>query len=397
MDATDVPLALDPIAAATAAANAAPPKPPDDPLEALRPYLAQRAKEISSAQTDANERQRWADMANGFERARAWGNSEKPDQGAIDSNNAQAQRPVTQALQRQAAGDASVKTAGDMQDLGTKAVQAGQVRASVDPNSDVSKRARLLAVAQGLIPASYPGEYTASMHQDMLKGADIATAAKKAQAEIAQARAQMAETSRHNRADETLKGQELGIQDKRATFEQAQKGRVPEQEASKVVNQTQALQAIDQLEKLHGEIGVLGLSPLGNSPKNRYDDAVSTLSGAVAAGALPAAKESPALMEEFKKGFPDATTGSERAKLAFQRLRETVKQNAAAQVAALKAGNYNPQQVGELERQINAGPRPSPAPAGANGQVRMRAPDGSEHFVTADKVEAAKAAGGTVL
>jgi hypothetical protein len=343
------------------AAAQAPAGPPSDPMDQLRPYLVQRAREISTAQKDAAERQRWADMANGFERGGAMVAGREADKDAIARNDARAQLPVTQLKERQGLESEATKNAA--QDIGLQKEMTGaaQLRDSLNPGSDLSKRARLLAVAQGLIPASYTGDYTAAMHEDMLKGATIQQAREKTAAELAQHKAQL-KFEQNKEAREAKQGdRRLDIEEGRTKFEQAQKGRIPEQEAAKIVNQTQALQALDQLEQLHKEVGITGLSPIGNSAKNRYDDAINALAGAVAAGALPAARETPALMEEFKKGFPGATTSHDRARLAFQRLRDTVKQNAGAQIAALKAGNYNPGQVAELERQVGAA-KPAAAP-----------------------------------
>jgi hypothetical protein len=176
----------------------APQSPPDvqsvlgDP--AFRAFLAQRAQALSQAQGEASGRQRWADVANSFERARAWGNKVDPDQGAIQANNARAQSPVTQLQQRQAGESQAIKDVDVAQQMGERGAKASRMRAEDDPNSDLSRRAKMLAVAQKLIPAGYAGPYSASMHQDMLKGASIEQAREHAAAQMKMGEAHLAET-----------------------------------------------------------------------------------------------------------------------------------------------------------------------------------------------------------
>jgi hypothetical protein len=133
------------------------------------------------------------------------------DQGAIQANNARAQSPVTQLQQRQAGESQAIKDVDVAQQMGERGAKASRMRAEDDPNSDLSRRAKMLAVAQKLIPAGYAGPYSSSMHQDMLKGASIEQARAHSGALEAQAKASMAEThashqetGRHNKEMEDI-------------------------------------------------------------------------------------------------------------------------------------------------------------------------------------------------
>jgi hypothetical protein len=193
----------------------APQSPPDvqsvlgDP--AFRAFLAQRAQALSQAQTEATGRQRWADVAGAFERGGAMIGNRPVDRDQIASLNARAQSPVTQLQQRQAGESQAIKDVDVAQQMQERGAKASRMRAEDDPKSDLSQRAKMLAVAQKLIPAGYAGPYSASMHQDMLKGASIEQARAHSTALEAQAKASMAEThashqetGRHNKEMEDI-------------------------------------------------------------------------------------------------------------------------------------------------------------------------------------------------
>jgi hypothetical protein len=176
-------------------------------------YLAKRANDLAAAQADARGRQRWADLANGFARGGDMVAGRKFDEAHAAQNNARAQEPVAELHARNADQSAAVKDVDALQQAQERSTKAARMRAEDDPNSDLSKRARLLAVAQGLIPASYSGPYSASMHSDMLKGATIEQAKAHSAAQIAQAGATLAETksrhaeqARHDKAMEDIAG-----------------------------------------------------------------------------------------------------------------------------------------------------------------------------------------------
>jgi hypothetical protein len=193
----------------------APQSPPDvqsvlgDP--AFRAFLAQRAQALSQAQTEAG------DASGGRtspERLRAGrGDDRQPAGGPRPDRFLERARPapVTQLQQRQAGESQAIKDVDVAQQMQERGAKASRMRAEDDPNSDLSRRAKMLAVAQKLIPAGYAGPYSASMHQDMLKGASIEQARAHSGALEAQAKASMAEThashqetGRHNKEMEDI-------------------------------------------------------------------------------------------------------------------------------------------------------------------------------------------------
>jgi hypothetical protein len=187
---------------------------PPDPMRALgdpdfRAFVAQRARELAAAQQDANSRQKWADLANGFERGGSMIAGRAPDQAHMQQNSARAQLPVTQLHERQQAEGTAIKDLDVAQQVQERSGKAQMLRDSMDPNSAMSKRARMLAVAQKLIPPSYTGPYSASMHQDMLKGAQLDVARQHYESMLNQHKETMArltasdaETKRHHLAIE---------------------------------------------------------------------------------------------------------------------------------------------------------------------------------------------------
>jgi hypothetical protein len=187
---------------------------PPDPMRALgdpdfRAFVAQRARELAAAQQDANSRQKWADLANGFERGGSMVAGRAPDQAHMQQNSARAQLPVTQLHERQQAEGTAIKDLDVAQQVQERSGKAQMLRDSMDPNSAMSKRARMLAVAQKLIPPSYTGPYSASMHQDMLKGAQLDVARQHYESQLNQHKETMArltasdaETKRHHLAIE---------------------------------------------------------------------------------------------------------------------------------------------------------------------------------------------------
>jgi hypothetical protein len=174
-------------------------------------FLGSALKQLSQAQADAGQRQRWADVAGAFERGGAMIGNRPVDRDQIASLNARAQAPVTQLQARQAGESQAIKDVDVAQQMQERGAKASRMRSEDDPNSDLSRRAKMLAVAQKLIPAGYAGPYSASMHQDMLKGASIEQARAHSGALEAQAKASMAEThashqetGRHNKEMEDI-------------------------------------------------------------------------------------------------------------------------------------------------------------------------------------------------
>lgn len=347
---------------------------------AFADFVSRRANELQAAQDQANKNQRMADLANAGVKVSAALEGKDPDKALLDANQQRAQLPVAQALQRQAGADAATKDFGAQQDITTKGNAAAWDQAKRDPNSPVSKTiqgiyAPILGPAAAHLTAADAEAASAGGQLQVSKLAEIARA-KQAQAELARQTAANAESARHNKADEGLRQQELGVQGQRLAQELSQKGRVPEQEAAKIVNQAQALKAIDELERLHGDVGASAMVPGVNfGASGRYADAVGANLPAIVAGALPQGRETPGAMEEFKKIVPSPIVPKERAKAAFDQLRQRVKENAAAQISALRAGGYKPEQIDELSRQASPPAAPAPAPKSAAPTHYLISPD----------------------
>lgn len=356
------PPAPPPVSPQDAVRTSAPPSPGAVALSdpAFAAFLDQRAHALGVAQDQANRDRRWADAANTGLKVSASLEGKDPDKAQLDANLQRAQQPVAQVLQRQAAADAAAKDYGTQQEVLAKGAAARWDAQKRDPTSASSRAVQsiytpIIGPAARLLTAADAETASAGGQLKIAQLAEIART-KQAQAELARQAARDAETARHNKSDEDLRSKELGIQTQRLIAEQGQKGRIPETEAAKIVNMTQTIKAIDELERLHGEIGASAAIPgLNVGASGRYADAVAANLPAVVAGALPQGRETPGAMEEFRKMMPTPIITGERAKAAFSQLRQRVKENAAAQIAALRAGNYNPQQVAELERQAQGG------------------------------------------
>lgn len=204
--------------AAPAAPDAAPASAPSSSpaaaalaIPSFAAFVAQRAKELQIAQDISNKRQIGANLANDFVGVSAALRGKDPDKALLDANNESAQRPVAQALQRQAAADSATKDYATQQAIaGTQLDQRGkanELQTTLDsqrPNTPISHRGYMLAVAQGLIPASYPEpEYTESMRQDMLKGATIQQAREAHLGTLAQSKEKLAEDAREHNLQHT--------------------------------------------------------------------------------------------------------------------------------------------------------------------------------------------------
>jgi hypothetical protein len=242
----------------------------------------------------------------------------------------------------------------------------GQYRALLDPRmKDFVRGLSASEIGQVL-----PGAKDAAESSDKRFGTESENTRATASlgGENARAATTAAEIHRHNLATEA----EAAARAKEAAAKEKEPKPVPEQEAAKVVNQTEALKALDDLEELHkttnGGWAALGLSPVGDTKANRYRDAVKASIAAIAAGSAPMGKETPGLMEKIESELPGALTGRDRAHAAFDQLRARIKSNAQGQTAVLKAGGYNPEQVAELAKRADG------ANAGA-GASSSGAPD----------------------
>jgi hypothetical protein len=277
--------------------------------------------------------------------------------------------------QRQAPYKKLAEKAGFLQtakENAAKNVKAQKEVEATDPNSATTKRnAAMLYGAYGI---KVPNGFTAEQTADYVAASKLQGEEKDKVLQRLRDEARDKEAARHNRAEEGQQRYATDASLEREKIAKAAAGQKPlnEQEVVKLVNQGQAIPAIDQLERLQKDVGPSGLlAPLGIhvGAEGRYHDASQNLAGAVAAGALPAARETPALMEEFKKGFPSGLTGSGRAHAAYEALRGTVQSNRDAQLAALEAAGGNPAQVAALRAQTGAAAKPATVSAAAHPQA----------------------------
>jgi hypothetical protein len=360
------------------------------PGPGLPGLLQQRMQALGLAQDQANKDQRWADLANTGVKVSASLDGKDPDKALLDANNARAQRPVAQVLQRSAAEDAATKDFAGQQEIAARATALSFDQQKRDPDSPVSRRFQafyapiLGPLAKNLTAAD------AEMAQQggtlQLEKLRAIAQQKQAQAELQRQAARDAETARHNRVDEGNAAARTAAEQTRFAAELGQKGRVPEQEAAKIVNMGQALHAIDLLQEQYHKAG-LG-APNENS---RYELMKNALIPIVVAGAAPSARESAPLMEQYKHDMPGTYTRDANGDVFFESIRNAVRANSKSQTAALGAGNYSPQQVAELQRQsdeIAAGGRAS----GGATRVNLFDPSGKPINLPSGQVDAYLAA-----
>jgi hypothetical protein len=139
-------------------------------------------------------------------------------------------------------------------------------------------------------------------------------------------------------------------------------------EGVKINNALQALPALKQLQDAYRATDWRDPASI-----MRYDALKNALAGPVAAGALPAARETPGLMEEFKGQFPGVLTRQAAGDAYFDTQNRAVRGNIEAQLAALEAGGASPAQVAVMRKRLadatGEGPPPLAAAAPAPGPV----------------------------
>lgn len=330
--------------------DAPPPPVPSAPSSAatalqdptFRAFLAQRAQELGLAQDQARKDQRWADLANASVKSSAALDGKDPDRALLDANNARAQRPVAEALQRQASGDAATKDFEGQQAIGIKSQASGALLESMTAGTPVSKRGYLLAVAQGLVPPGYPADqYTESMRQDMLKGASIQQAREKNQAAIAEMKARMAlesrkadEEVRHHHVEESLQGQR----------------ELPANVTTEIGSLISGANGLADLSASREDAGITGAiaDKLGFGDYHGVKSAVAS----EVAKADSKGRVNPSGAARLEQQLPGAMTPGGGKNLQVRQ--KALLDQAEQRIRELERGRHNPAQVAELRADLEA-------------------------------------------
>jgi hypothetical protein len=214
-----------------------------------------------------------------------------------------------------------------------KAVEDQRARDSEDPNSDVSQRATRLAQAQGLIPAGM--QITAAQWKDLQGGASVQAQREAAAANNNLANAQFGYQRQHDAAQMSQQAREAQAQrefqmalhasDKDADLrkalleaeaKKAEKSALkplPVETNQKIAGTLPAAQSLNTVwDKFSGVDALDGVNPLSAASRS-YGDTVQNAAGPIAAGELPNARETPALVEHFHETLPSAIVTKERA------------------------------------------------------------------------------------
>lgn len=354
----------------------APQSPPDarsvlgDP--AFLTYLARRSQELSQAQRETGDRQRWADIGSAFERGGALIGNRPVDHAQIQALNARAQSPVTNLQQRQAGESQAVKDYDALQQSQERGAKASRMRAEDDPNSDLSRRAKMLAVAQKLIPPGYTGPYSASMHGDMLRGATIEQAKAHSAAMLAQAGASLAETrSAH---------QETGRHNKE--MEDISRGKAGKSTAVLTKELAHAADAVKQLDDFGTQADTEGSGPMNaaNAWLNPYAAGDRTTRGMSQALAIVVARglhggaPTKVELEEAQQYIPQTGDPPETFKRKLAALRKTlVDRQAELKSTMADLGNPKAANLPDLGG-VSSGDAPAPKakPAGDTAALRAK-------------------------
>ena len=178
----------------------------------------------------------------------------------------------------------------------------------------------------------------------------------------------------------------------------------PEQEVSKIINMMQAAPIIDNLKKLHGQIGASAVIPgVGIGASGRYRDALRGNETLLAAGLLPQGRETPGSAELVRHMMPSELESAERAGAAFDSMKHGILSSARNKISALRSAGYKSEQLDDLERQLDAAEfgssegrrapvQSSPAVSPAQGpMVRVRLKNGKVGKMPASQVQRDKA------
>lgn len=156
--------------------------------KAPEPTQAEKdATELKALQARADREGNWNELGSLLSQNAALirGHPEQYNDASFARGAQQARQGVKDFEERKAAARQSVQD-------DAQAFQAKQLRDSLDPNSDMSKRATMLAKATGLVPPSYDGPLTASMWSDMKDGATLGQAKQNHADTLAQADRELA-------------------------------------------------------------------------------------------------------------------------------------------------------------------------------------------------------------
>jgi len=373
------------VAPPPAAPPVAAPSPLQDPRFAA--FLAKQAQdraELAAAQGRGEEARKWADVGNSFRRAQDIFLGRPTESAAAEQARltAASDRPVQQLLQRQATERQGTKDFAEQEDVRQKLLMQEQSQKELaqlnDPNSAETavRRALTLKYVPGIPPELVQRSTGAQLQrsfpilEQLAKPAEQLATAGKTTAETGKITeetkqvAPNAELGRRKTTAEIVKAY-ADAEKARADAENLLGGKpIPEPVAQKLVNQAEALKALDELERLHRNIHGLkdkagaavsaasgGLINV-NGAQGTYNDALKQLAPAIAAGALPLGRETPGAVEEFKKSMPLGITDHDRAKAAFAQLRKSIRENAKGQVDVLRQGRYSTSQIGELDKRL---------------------------------------------
>lgn len=317
-------------------------------------YVQKRAAELAAAQGNANDNQRWADAANASVKSMAALDGKDVDMTRIAANNARAQMPVQQVVQRQQAETQAGKDFETQQEVGAKSQTQQALLDSMMPGSSVSQRGYLLAVAQKLIPPSYPAsQYTESMRQDMLKGATIEQAREQHQAVLAEMQARMGiesrkadEERRHNMAEEALQGRR----------------ELPPNVTTEIGSLISGANGLGDLDSARGDAGITGAiaDKLGFGNYHAVKSAVAS----EIAKADSKGRVNPAGAARLEAQMPGPMTPGATANFAARR--KALLDQADQRITELEHGRFNPDQVAALRAELNAA-RAGSAPSSTSG------------------------------
>jgi hypothetical protein len=395
---------------ATAEPASAPNKSVIDP--ALADFLSKqtaRKAELAEAQGRADEARRWATMSNGFAKARDLILGRNFDQEGMKAKLADADRPVTNLLQQNELERQGVKDFGAQLDVNKNLTDQRTTAAMLDPTSDISKRAQLLAIAQGLIKPADAAGYTASMHADMLRGATIQEAMAHHAATEKQAAAQLGEQNRQHQEREAARKDDRDLNyaklneaarqhDLQYDAKKGKEKEIPPRQLERLSAIKDSLASLDELENLltaapTGPLwGRMRSSPW-QGPEATRADALSK----IMLESLPRAfKNGVPSVQDMKNAtayVPTRSDTDDQIKAKIQISRQKVKHELELLKQTYGEGGLNTSRLTTGDAPGAAEPARA-APAAE--MVKMLNPKGEPVLVAAARVKAALAAGGSL-
>jgi hypothetical protein len=339
-----------------------------DSLAAFAKSRADARAQLAQAQGNAALAHRWADVGASFVRGGDLIAGRATNEDALKAEMDRAGQPVTDLMQQRASDmDATRQAEADVGLQGAVQKQ-GQVRDSLDPNSELSKQARMLAQAQGMLPPSYQGDFSASMLGELEKGATLAQAKAHQEAALSIERSKMNQAASFERDRMKQEGAALDEHKRHNQTEesfQGQKELPPnvDKEISALISGAQGLDELDAARKKSGFLGnvadKLGFGDL-HAVKSGVAGEVAKADSRGNANPAAAARLESQLPGGFDPGG-DTNIATRKAAMLNQ---------AAARIAELKSGRYNPAQIQVLEGQL-AGARGAAPDAGLPANVKV--------------------------